>query len=459
MTPGIRILLILIVVLASSCDKEFLDKKPDKAILIPKSLIELQALLDNHQVMNRTPGLGYLGTDDFHTTDAGYNSFISPVERNAYIWAQEIEEGTQLQDWNAPYQQIFYSNVVLEGLAALPASEQKTAAWDAAKGGALFFRAYAYFNLLQLFSPPYNAAKAAQTPGVPLSLSPEIRQNLVRNTQQEGYELVLADLKEAASRLPVQQAVKTRPHRAAAYALLARIALTMGDYGTAREFAEEALEIQKVLLDYNQLNAAATKPFPVVLPDGNAEVLFYAPLINYGYLNSASTFVNPSLYQSYQTNDLRRSLFFLSRGNNNFTFKGSYAGPISPVSAFGGLTTNELYLIAAESYLRAGNLKTGLQYLNDLLRKRWKSGTFVDVTAATPEEALGKLLTERRKELVGRELRWLDLRRLNHEQKFQVTINRQVNNQTFTLEPGSLRYTFNIPAAEVAAYGWKQNSR
>ncbi|WP_276348943.1 RagB/SusD family nutrient uptake outer membrane protein [Daejeonella sp. JGW-45] len=452
-------LFLLLSIVLGSCEKNFLDKKSDKALLIPRTLSEMQALLDNHQVMNRTPAIGYLSSDDFNITDAGYNAFGTPVERNAYIWAKEIQEGTALLDWNVPYQHIFYCNVALEGLADLTEGEKKEPGWNTAKGTALFLRAYAYFNLLQLFSGPYDAAKAGQLPGVPISASSKIRQSLVRNSQLEGYELVLKDLLEAVDLLPGNQQVKTRPDRAAALALLARTALTMKNYDQAAKYAASSLGLKSTLNDYSQYSTASLKPFPVVLPNNNDEVLFYAPLLNYSYLNSALTFVDPLLYQTYHADDLRKGLFFLNRGNNQFTFKGSYAGPINPGAAFSGLTINEVYLISAEAKVRTGKVLEGLQDLNKLLEKRWKKNTFKPFSAGTSAEALKIVLEERRKELVGRELRWQDLRRLNDDPAFQVTLRRQSNNKAYQLLPGSLRYTFSIPADEIEIYGWEQNDR
>lgn len=453
------ILFLLLAGMLGSCEKDFLDKKPDKALLIPKRLSEMQALLDNYQLMNRTPGIGFLSSDDFYITDAGYNAFGTPVERNAYIWAKEIEEGTALLDWNVPYQHIFYCNVALEGLDDLTDEDKNEPGWNNARGTALFFRAYAYFNLLQLFSTPYDPAKASQLPGVPISVSSKIKQSLIRNSQREGYDLVLKDLLEAADLLPVNQQVKTRPDRTAALALLARTALTMKDYDQAAKYAANSLGLKSTLIDYNEYSIASVKPFPVVLPNSNAEVLFYAPLLSYSYLSSALTFVDPALYKMYQTDDLRKGLFFLSRGNNQFTFKGSYAGPINPGSTFSGLSVNEVYLISAEAKVRTGKIQEGVQDLNKLLEKRWKKSTFKPLTAGTSAEALKIVLEERRKELVGRELRWQDLRRLNDDPAFQVTLQRQSNGQVYQLLPGSLRYTFSIPAGEIEIYGWIQNDR
>ncbi len=80
---------------------------------------------------------------------------------------------------------------------------------------------------------------------------------------------------------------------------------------------------------------------------------------------------------------------------------------------------------------------------------RWKTGTFVPFTANTQEEALQIILQERRKLLLGRNLRWTDLCRLNLDLRFAVTLTRNVKGQQYTLPPNDPRYTMYIPNAEV----------
>jgi hypothetical protein len=122
------------------------------------------------------------------------------------------------------------------------------------------------------------------------------------------------------------------------------------------------------------------------------------------------------------------------------------------------LATDEIYIIRAECYARAGNTTAAMADLNYLLQNRW-SGSFVPFTAATPDIALSIILKERRKELLFRALRWTDLRRLNKDPRFAVTLTRIVNNQTYTLPPNDLRYTFLIPDVILSRANMPQNPR
>ena len=96
--------------------------------------------------------------------------------------------------------------------------------------------------------------------------------------------------------------------------------------------------------------------------------------------------------------------------------------------------------------------------LNTLLRKRW-DGQFVPLQASNSSQALEKILVERRKELCFKALRWGDLRRLNQEADYQVTVKRVLNGQTYILTPNSSKYTYPIPDDIIKLTGIEQNER
>lgn len=54
-----------------SCEKNFLEKRPDKALLVPRTLADMKALLENRsEVFSITPGLQLISADDFIQTQA-----------------------------------------------------------------------------------------------------------------------------------------------------------------------------------------------------------------------------------------------------------------------------------------------------------------------------------------------------------------------------------------------------
>jgi tetratricopeptide (TPR) repeat protein len=443
-------------VLLSSCQKAFLAKKPDKSLLVPSTLADFQALLDNQIVFNISPGLPVISADDFQATDVAVSAYANVTEKNSYIWAADLYAGQSCFDWNFPYQQVFYANIVLDGLGAVPADAASQGVnYNTIRGSALFYRAFAFYNLVQLFARGYDGATAASDPGIPLRLSADVNLKAGRATVQQTYDQVLIDLSEAEGLLPVLAAYQSRPTKEAAEGLLARVYLSMGKYNLAQQYASAALKLNHTLTDYNTLDTVTSNPFPYAPANNNPETLFFTKLIPYASTTSTSATVSEELYDSYAHNDLRRAVFF--SGSTPNYFKGRYTG--TRLQLFGGLAVDELYLIRAECLARSGDVAGALADLNTLLVTRWRTGTFVPLTAANADEALVLALRERRKELAFRGLRWGDLKRLNNDPRFAVTLSRKFNGTTYTLLPGDKRYVLPIPVQEIQAGGIAQNER
>ncbi|MDN5479652.1 MAG: RagB/SusD family nutrient uptake outer membrane protein [Chryseobacterium sp.] len=459
------IIYILIFSLFSSCKKEWLDEKPSKSLVVPESIANFQALLDNEGKMNgfgggSMPVMGELTTDDYEMLDNTYTTTVSAIERNCYTFKQDIYEGSSgISDWNSPYEQVFYSNVALEGLEKIKPTTGEVANYNNVKGSAYFFRAHAFFSLAQYFAKQYHTATANSDLGIILKLKSEIG-FVPRSSVSESYQQIIRDLLEAEKLLPNVPLVVTRPSRAAVFALLSRVYLVMGDYDNALKNANDCLAIKNKITDFNNLNAAATIPFTPF----NEEVIFSSNLNSFLILimNLNYCLINPNLYNQYDANDLRKGVYFRQTGTR-YAFKGSFNATYS--GNFAGLATDEVLLTRAECLARTGNISGAMKDLNDLMIKRYKINpltnisTYVNQIASDEKDALKKIFTERRKELLFRGIRWLDLRRLNSDSRFAVTLSRTVNGKTYTLGPNDPRYIFSIPDDEIRLNPNPQNIR
>lgn len=452
---------LLLVLLINSCTKQdqFLDIKSNKADLRPTTLSDFRAIMDNDVVLNTwIPSMGLLGSDQYYVSDMTWQAALNAQERNAYIWAKDIYNGEPGFNWQTPYAAVGYANIVLEGLQTIPVNNTNKTEWDAIRGTALFFRSFAFYELAQTFAPPYQASSAATDLGIPLKLTADVNVLVPRSTLEQTYQQIHQDLEEAVTLLPNTTLYSTRPSRLAAYSLQARIWLTQGNYAKAKEAADAVLSVNSQLTDYNTLNPSLTIPFPAY-PNTVGEVLFYAVSGSFGLLSYNNLKVDTLLYRSYANNDLRKSLFYRDNGANGIAFRGDYTGTIIPAK-FSGFATNELYLIRAEANARLGNTTAALADLNSLLAKRWKTGTYVPVTAVSADDALSKILAERRKEIpFACNLRWEDLRRLNLEPAYAKTLSRVINGQTYTLPPNDPRYVYPIPDNEIKFSNLIQNPR
>lgn len=438
----------LTVLSLSSCSK-FLDAKPDDKLSVPTNIPDLQLLMDDYFTMNnKYPYAQELTADNFYLETADWKA-QEPLYRGLYNWQKNDQT---LDQWTAAYEAVLSANVVLDNIDDVEHSISEQTAWNNVKGSALFFRSLYFHGLAQIFALPYNRNTAAADKCIPLRLNGDYTQVSVRATTENTYQQIITDLQQAIALLPVTPTIKSRPSKPAAYGLLARVYMDMQEYAKAGAYADSCLLLYNRLMDYNTLDAAAEAP----IARFNDEVIFEAVSTVITPLTPAVCRIDTTLYNSYDVNDLRKEVYFNNTGYTSF--KGDYRGQGSYNGyVFAGIVTDEMYLVSAESYARAGNTAKAMDMLNVLLVKRWRTGTFVPLTAVDANDALRKILIERRKELLFRGARWADLRRLKDDPQFSVTPVRVLDGQTFELLPNSPRYALQLPSSVIEMTNMPQN--
>jgi len=445
----------------SSCQK-YLDIKTESQQTFIETSKDCQALLDNYGSLNIAyPSDGISSSDDYFITDNSYiSNALTQEDRNFYTWQATAQRALASNQWTRTYNKIYTANLVLESLNKIrdnPAQSTR----NALRGAALFFRAFSYWQIAQIYSLPYVSTNADSNLGIPLRYTSDINEVSKRGTVQQTYERIVADLKEASSLLPNTFSVASRPSKVAAEAMLARVYLTMGEYLLAIESANIALQIKNDLIDYNIISKTNVTPFVRF----NNEVIFHAVSVQSALLNSAITAqnvakINPDIVSTYDNNDLRKTIYLkpIAGSSGSFSFTGNYE-PTTNGTLFIGLAVDELYLTRAECYARTENVTQAMSDLNTLLRTRWSSGTYTDFIASSPAEALSKVLLERRKELLMRGLRWTDLRRLNNDLNQKIDLIRIIQGNQYRLLANDNRYALLIPAEVIVNSNIEQNKR
>jgi len=460
MHKAIKIFLVSTVatVMFASCKKDFLDENPRTDLIIPSTLPTLQALLDDDLIMNLTPTLGELSADNYYLTYQYWLALPRPHERNSYIWEKDIYKTQQnVDDWSRSYTQILNANVVLEGLEDVAPTSANLSDWNAIKGSALFFRANAYYNLAQLFAPPYDSSTAGTDLGLPVRTDPDINAHVGRSSVKETYDAIIQYLNEAETLVysGVQYSNKNRPSKPAVLALKARVYLSMRAYALAGQSANEALNLYDSLINYNDLDPFALLPFS----PKNKETIFQSHFTHESHVLSALVYpdvvIDSQLIRLYDPNDLRPQIYYTNLISGQYNIKGSYSGLIYP---FTGFATDELYLIRAEANAYANNLTEAMNDIDILLTNRYKTGTYASPAVTTREEVLKLVREERRKELAFRGLRWPDLRRFNKEGE-NIQLQRVLNGQTYSLEPNSKLYVLPLPPEIITLGKLVQNER
>lgn len=428
----------------------YLDEKPNQNLVVVNTLADVRSLLDNSNVFNEQPVLGVLAADGFYLADAGVPN-LSLYQVGSYFWMDDPFQGDYVGDWISPYEQVFYANVALDALEKL-GSQQESSQVAQLWGEALFHRAYAYYHLLQYFAPPYQLAGGnEQLLGIVLKNSPDVNEKAIRSNLEECYRKVLDDLTEAASLLPDIQFPKTRPSKAIALGMLSRLHLTMFDYQSAAATAKESLELYPDRLDFRDVDGAARFPFERI----GKEVIFYSDLLSIAFNRSSEVYVDTLLASTYWEDDLRLPIYFDSVGHNRLSYTGRLSGT---TSMFGGLSVGELELNLAEGLARTGDEVGAKSVLEEFLSRRIASDEIPSLDVEG-KELIQLILDERRRELIGRGLRWTDLRRINQEAGYEITMKKSLNGQSYILEPNSVRYTYPIPDDEIILSGILQNER
>ncbi|TJZ60520.1 RagB/SusD family nutrient uptake outer membrane protein [Sphingobacterium olei] len=355
---------LLLLFSLTGCGKEFLDIKRNSNQVVPKNISDYQALLDYNPVMNNAGSfeLVCLGTDEYTLPGKTWET-ASPVYythvKNGYIWADDVYEGKEVNDWNWAYQRIMYANLALD-VDKLEVSPDQENNRNNVRGQAMFHRAFTFYQLVQAFCKPFNPGSAETDPGIPLRLDYDVSVTVDRGTLKEVYAQILQDLTTAVDLLPDFQENNYRPSRLATYALLARVYREMDRWDEALASVQYVLERKLDLLNFNDFDDAGLYSFENMNRGLlNPEILFYCHT-SAGYIQSNGV-VTEEFINKYKDHDLRKYLFF----KDDKKFYGSYEDIplrafVDEMSRWEGFTVKDWRCIPRDK-----KINVSVCYLND----------------------------------------------------------------------------------------------
>ncbi|QIP17925.1 RagB/SusD family nutrient uptake outer membrane protein [Spirosoma aureum] len=425
---------VLCLCLFSSCEKSLIEE--------PKSLV-VESFFNTATEVETATNLIYspLRNNNYAVYEATLEC-QSDYANGRGSWAplhvfQGLDDAniTRVSDlWRAFYLSIRNANLVIKNA---PTGKSISKA-DVTKyvAEAKFMRAFNYFQLVRNWA------------GVPLRTESTMDAiDLKRNTADEVYDLIIADLSEAETNLPDNPAVAGRPTKWAAKTMLADVYLTLGKFAESRDKADEVIKSNK--FSFVPTTTKADFQTKVWGPDlvSTTEEIFYlkyarqvnqgnymlwisnhpdTKLFNFGGAYVLYLDVTSAYYKSWNPNDLRKGLWDLinfglgantlvsSKFADQLAVSQSGAGNDDPVYGY-----SDVLLIYAEASGRAGNGPTaaGMEALNKVHRRAYGKAPAVassidfnltDYNAAT---FLDLVLTERSYEFQLGGKRWLDLKR------------------------------------------------
>ena len=395
---------------------DYLDIKP-KGEKIPTTVSDYETLLNYESVQKVSDTYPAYLTDDVFLPDVaegtatpGLNSVDQSI-RNLYLFKKEVFGDAQDDGfWFASYNRIYYYNTVIDNIMNADGSDEQQKL--SIRAEALISRALEYLYLVNGYAKYYDVRTAESDPGVPLILDEDIsKKNLVRASVKDVYAQIQSDLQTALPNLPMQAKGNAfRASKAAGYGVLAKMYLYMGNYAEALKAANAVLEMNNSLLDlkkYAVVKAQSSIGRTNVPQDIDNPENIYIKFAPYVYGLSSKVFGSDELISLFSEDDMRLQVYFTKNFRNIPTDKYVWAPYLRANLA---VSSPEIYLIAAECEAREGSIERAIALINKLRDNRIKNNT--DIVATDRNDALQKVLEERRRELaMSGMVRYIDLKR------------------------------------------------
>ncbi|WP_066219607.1 RagB/SusD family nutrient uptake outer membrane protein [Formosa haliotis] len=493
------ITLLLCTCILTSCN-DFLDESPSKTTaIVPETLDQLEALLDNYNMFYPESSNELIfSTDDYGFETDLYDAANSTYEVNALafgVWDSEyLAELNSRIYWPVEWQKVFTANLVLKTIESVEGTLEEK---NQIKAECHFIRAYSYFKLATVYCLPYTETNKSEL-GLPLKKTTSFEESVSRSTLQETYAFIEEDLMQALELTRSFSKINDfnnswRASTAAVNGFAARYYLALNDYVTAQSFAQDALNEYAQLRNYNTEMSFSTIPNEVTIFNPNPEQV----KIEYPYTHDQQSVVEDRLafgelyyfrmlkndgwkyWPSQELLDLYDKTYDL-RYKYHMVENYSYdRGAVNPPYSYPGYifffksdlpsgpSVPEMILIKAECQIRLGNFNEGIQTVNQLRAARIDANaptSIIELSAVSQADALSKVLEERRREMPFVH-RWYDIRRYNNNEDSSdnVTVTRTFypynsstilgseTPQIYSLEENSRRYAFPLPTADIIA--------
>ena len=435
-----RILYIICSIFAlSSCN--YLDIVPTGKV-IPEKVTEFRALLTNgYSAFPRYKYLLSLRSDEVMPIvgDSYYMDYIDFA-----IWQDNSPNTTVNYPWSSPYKAIFYTNSVIEDVMSAEEDTEEDSR-EQVKGEALLLRAYAHFDVLNLYGKPYKPESAISDRGIPIATQIDIEQKYEAATVEEVYKQIFADIKEGRELLQVEQQARNVQYRfskRSAIALEARVRLYHQDWEDALALAEELIP-SCPLENLNEETAGD----PALIT--SKEAILSLEVIGSYYLNGGMHITSQLLGKYNQAGDKRFGMYFKENGNY-YVCKREYGN-----NARITFRSGEIYLIAAEAAAHVeGKLELAKTRLKELIANRLTPDYYAEKAAEidgmNQNQFIEEIANERARELAIEGHRWFDLRRTTRP-SMEKTYVLNGEEREITLTQDDIRYTISFPKEATEA--------
>lgn len=475
---------LMVGILATSCEKEFLETNPTDKVSSGTAVTTtgnaMSALNGIHRslyIRYTSQGRGGAGAFNMNMDELGEDHvFNSATWTTSYRWILNSDptDAYNTDHWGMFYKWIANANVLINGIDGAEGEQDEK---DIIKGQALLYRAYAHYQLAQVWAGAYIKGGGNTQLGVPIKLD-NATEPIVRSSVEDVYAQINDDIDEAITLLQgYMRPNKSHFNQNVAKGLKARVALTQGNWAIAAQFAGEAK------VGYELMDAATHALGFRDNMDDISEFMWASHIVedqtNYfgnlgAYISrnysSSSIRANPRsisdvLYNMIPATDVRSTLYDPTGLHLNlppgYEIVSNAARKPYTNQKFLSVSTSdsrmdvtmmraaEMYLIQAEAYARNNQPVLAAQALFDLVSTR---DTGYSLSTNTGQALIDEILIQRRIELWGEGFRFLDLKRLN------LPLDRTGTNHTSSITGGVLQIPANdnkwiwaIPQDEINA--------
>lgn len=434
----------------ASCDTDIVPE--GKTVLDKTSDLEL---LLNEKEMNDFPyeTLGVI-------VNESYGSNFTPVADQiknkgtmdaANLSYDETADRAKLASkdsrYSAIYSYIQHMNVLLSKIDAAQGDEAEK---PALKAEARINRAWFHFLAVGCYAKQYDA-KTKDSLGIAYVTDPAVDQKH-QETLEENYKHLLDDCSdELIALLPEKQTNVVRLSRAAGYAIRARILFQMKDYKNALTYAEKALSLNSNIED----RSVITTTYKWSLPATSANNFFYISPLNDYYSTPSSEQLSVETVALFEDGDYVKNYAY-SEGSEFWNADYGYMdsgidgclesnGYDAYVNAW-GLTVERMMYLAAECYIREGQISKGLDLVNQVRQKRIDAEHYQPFTASTEAEAMEELQRAKFIECIATFENFFDRKRWNSEAAYRKNITRHVpESGDYTITPESQYWVIPFP--------------
>ncbi|MFD2552892.1 RagB/SusD family nutrient uptake outer membrane protein [Sphingobacterium tabacisoli] len=472
--------LVVLVCLFSSCKKEFLQKDPTTRIAPSTTFATTKnayaAINGMHRLMyaqwhsNQAAGgqsgnmlyMEVLG-EDFVMTGAANGFFNSE-----YKWLSHRNINASILTFNYGfyYALIGNANEIIANIDAAVGPQEER---NFLKAQAFTYRAWSYYQMVQLFGKRYVKGGDNSSMGMSLILEKTVGA-IPRNSVEEVYTQINKDLDEAIGLFGNAVARPDISHLNVnvAKGIKARVSLTQQNYDVAAQMAKEARTGFSLMTGNQYLNSfvnfSNSEWMWGIQHREDQPTYFFSFYAYIGNFSSTNTRGNPKaisslLYNKISATDIRKKLWDPTAKEVGFpvaasgvrqpymTRKFTLPNPANSNGDLMFMRAAEMYLIEAEALANlSGREIDARKALYDLVITRDPAYVLSTNSGGALVE---EILTHRRVELWGEGFRFYDLKRLNMALDRNGANHNATLTVTFDVPVGDKQWEFLIPQGEI----------